>query len=57
MKQSIGYDGWRFDFVRGYPGQFTKQVRWRGSVPGIGRAFEGFRKGAETVLTEITGGG
>jgi alpha-amylase len=26
LRQSIGFDGWRFDFVRGYPGQFAKQV-------------------------------
>lgn len=25
LRQSIGYDGWRLDFVRGYAGQFAKQ--------------------------------
>ncbi len=25
LRQSIGFDGWRFDFVRGYPGTFCKQ--------------------------------
>lgn len=24
LRQSIGFDGWRFDFVRGYPGQYCK---------------------------------
>lgn len=24
LKQSIGFDGWRFDFVRGYDGKFCK---------------------------------
>jgi len=24
LKQSIGFDGWRFDFVRGYDGRFCK---------------------------------
>lgn len=24
LKQSIGFDGWRFDFVRGYNGKFCK---------------------------------
>ncbi|KAJ9522786.1 hypothetical protein QJQ45_019818 [Haematococcus lacustris] len=25
LRNTIGYNGWRFDFVRGYPGQFCKQ--------------------------------
>jgi len=25
LRNSIGFDGWRFDFVRGYPGQYAKQ--------------------------------
>mmetsp|Transcript_15218 Transcript_15218/g.26374 ORF Transcript_15218/g.26374 Transcript_15218/m.26374 type:complete len:244 (+) Transcript_15218:26-757(+) len=25
LRTSIGFDGWRFDYVRGYPGQFCKQ--------------------------------
>jgi alpha-amylase len=24
LKNSIGFDGWRYDFVRGYGGQFVK---------------------------------
>lgn len=24
LKNSIGFDGWRFDFVRGYGGQYCK---------------------------------
>jgi alpha-amylase len=24
LKNSIGFDGWRYDFVRGYSGQFVK---------------------------------
>lgn len=24
LRNSIGFDGWRFDFVRGYGGQFCK---------------------------------
>lgn len=24
MRNSIGYDGWRFDFVRGYKGEYAK---------------------------------
>ena len=25
LKNSIGFDGWRFDYVRGWPGHFAKQ--------------------------------
>ena len=25
LRQSIGFDGWRFDFVKGYPGSYLKQ--------------------------------
>jgi len=25
LRKSIGFDGWRFDFVRGWPGHFAKQ--------------------------------
>lgn len=25
LRESIGYDGWRFDFVRGYDGIYTKE--------------------------------
>jgi alpha-amylase len=24
LRKSIGFDGWRFDFVRGYGGQYVK---------------------------------
>lgn len=26
LRNSIGFDGWRFDFVRGWPGHFAKQA-------------------------------
>mmetsp|Transcript_26573 Transcript_26573/g.67656 ORF Transcript_26573/g.67656 Transcript_26573/m.67656 type:complete len:709 (-) Transcript_26573:349-2475(-) len=32
LRQSIGFDGWRFDFVRGYSGNFAKQYI-DGTVP------------------------
>ena len=25
LRYSVGFDGWRLDFVRGFPGQYTKQ--------------------------------
>jgi alpha-amylase len=25
LRTTIGFDGWRFDYVRGYAGQFCKQ--------------------------------
>lgn len=25
VQKSTGFDGWRFDFVKGYPGEFLKE--------------------------------
>ena len=25
LRKDVGFDGWRFDFVRGWPGHFAKQ--------------------------------
>ena len=34
LRKSIGYDGWRFDYVKGYSGEFTREYI-DGSVPSL----------------------